>query len=88
MNKLLKIVIWVVAWVGFSFFFVNYLPQHADNPMSVLISPLVLPMMLSYLVFDPSELAVSPFSLDILFGGVFWIVFFVLLYFPRAQKKS
>ncbi len=86
-NKLLRIGVWVLVWVVFSVVFMDYLPQHAHMPLSVLISPIVLPMVLFGALFDFSSLAVDPFSSDILFGALFWIVVIVLLYFPRNRKS-
>lgn len=87
-RKLVKIGIWILIWVVFSIGFMEYLPQHVHMPLSVLISPLLLPFIWFTALFYPSELAVDPFSLDIIFGAVFWIVFFVLLYFPRNQNRT
>jgi hypothetical protein len=87
-RKLVKIGIWILIWVVFSIGFMEYLPQHVHMPFSVLISPLLLPFIWFTALFYPSELAVDPFSLDIIFGAVFWIVFFVLLYFPRNQNRT
>lgn len=85
-NKLLRIGVWILIWVVFSVGFVDYLPQHAHMPFSVLISPLLLPFIWFSALFYPSELAVDPFSLDLVFGALFWVVVFVLLYFPRNRN--
>jgi len=86
-NKLLRIGVWILIWVVFSVAFMDYLPQHVHMPLSVLISPIVFPMVLFSTLFYPSSLAVDPFSSDILFGALFWVVVIVLLYFPRNRNR-
>ena len=86
-NKLLRIGVWVLVWIVFSVGFVDYLPQHAHMPFSVLISPVALPFIWLTALFNPSALATDPFSLDLVFGALFWIVVFLLFYFPRNRNS-
>jgi len=87
-NKLLRIGVWILIWIVFSVGFVEYLPQHAHMPLSVLISPILLPLIWLTALFNPSALAVDPFSLDIIIGVLFWVVVFLLLYFPRNRNRT
>ncbi len=87
-QELLRIGVWVLVWIVFSIGFVEYLPQHVHMPLSVLLSPILLPIVRFTTLFYPSALAVDPFSLELVFGIIFWIVVGVLLYFPRNRIKS
>jgi len=79
-NKLLKIGVWILIWIIFSVGFVEYLPQDPHVPISVLISPILFPFDLFNAFFYPPELELS-------LGTLFWIVVFVLLYYPRNRNR-
>ncbi len=81
-NKLLRIGVWILIWVVFSVGFVEYLPQHPHMKYEVLLSPFIIFTALFYL----PELAKSPFPLGLVPGIFFWVVVFVLLYFPRSRN--
>jgi len=87
-KKLLRVGIWTLVWIVFSIGFVGYLPQHAHMPLSVLVSPVALPLTWLTALFNPSALAIDPFSLDIVIGALFWIVVFALFYFPRNRNNT
>ncbi len=87
-NKLLKIGVWILIWVAFSIGFVDYLPQHVHMPFSVLISPITSLFELFDELSYPSELATGIFSEEFIFGVVFWVVFFVLLYLPHNRNRD
>ncbi len=83
-NKLLRIGVWVLIWVVFSVVLVNYLPQHPHVKYEILLSPLIL----LFALFYPLELITGPFPSELAPGILFWIVVFVLLYFPRTKNKN
>lgn len=83
MNKLLKVIIWIVVWVVLSVVFVDYLPQHPHVKYTILISPFILFVAL----FNFSEVITGSFPIGLEYSIFFWVIFFILLYFPRAQKK-
>ncbi len=82
-NKVLRIGVWVLIWIVFSIGFAEYLPQHPHMKYEVLLSPFIVFTALFYL----PELVKNPFPLGLVPGVFFWIVIFVLLYFPRNRNR-
>ncbi len=80
-NKLLRLGVWILIWVVLSVGFVEYLPQDPHMPGSVLISPVLFPFDLFNAFFYPPEL-------ELAFGALFWVIVFVLLYYPRNRKRN
>ncbi|VAW56479.1 hypothetical protein MNBD_GAMMA07-599 [hydrothermal vent metagenome] len=88
MEKSLKIVAWIIVWVVFTIGFVEYLPQDGHNILSVLMSPILLPFDLFSAVFYRPKLSIDSFHVEMLFGFIFWVVVFLLFYFPRNRNNT
>ena len=88
MYKAIRIFIWVIAWVLFSFIFVDYLPQNAHMPYSVLLSPITFIFEIVDELSYPSKVATGIFSSEFLFGVFFWVIVIFLFFFPRKNVKE
>jgi len=88
MNKALRILAWATIWVIFSFFFVDYLPQDAHMPYSVLISPITFIFEIFDEISYPSKMATGIFSSEFTFGIFFWVIVILLFYFPRKNNRN
>ena len=83
MNRLLKVTIWIVVWIILSVIFVDYLPQHPHVKYTILISPFILFVAL----FNFSEVITGSFPMGLGYSIFFWVVVFILFYFPRTKKR-
>lgn len=83
-TKLFRVGMWTLLWVAVWAGLVDYLPQHPHIKYVGLLSPFIL---LTALI-NPSDLMTGSFPSEVVPGILYWLVFFVLLYFPRRKNRT
>lgn len=83
-KKLIRAGIFILVWIVVTVVFEDYFPTNPHIGYITLMSPFII---LAMLVLDFTEV-ITNFPIDFLPGVLFWVVLFVLLYFPRKTNQS